>query len=100
MMRKKVAFHLDSRYTAMIENAFYYSNPPEIKKEKAKVRPVLHDYIRKLLYKDLSKITTEKVLRQIRKLNWDDKSIIEYVVKCLTNIHNVRYNSIHCVANL
>jgi hypothetical protein len=27
-----------------------------------KVRPPMHEYIRKLLYKDLSKTTTEKVI--------------------------------------
>lgn len=30
MMRKKSVMPLDSRYTTMIENAFYYCNPPEI----------------------------------------------------------------------
>lgn len=30
MMRKKSVMSLDSRYTTMIENAFYYCNPPEI----------------------------------------------------------------------
>ena len=61
MMRKKAALHLDSRYATMIENAYYYSNPPEAKLETRKERPPMHEYIRKLLYKDLSKITTEKV---------------------------------------
>ena len=60
-MRKKAAMHFDQRYMTMIENAYYYSNPPEVKKEAVKVRPPLHEYIRKLLYKDLNKITTEKV---------------------------------------
>lgn len=61
MMRKKSALHLDSRYTTMIENAFYYSNPPEVKVEARQERPPMHQYIRKLLYKDLNKITVEKV---------------------------------------
>ncbi len=61
MMRKKAALHLDSRYTTMIENAYFYSNPPEYQQVARKVRPPMHEYIRKLLYKDLSKVTTEKV---------------------------------------
>lgn len=60
-MRKKAALHLDSRYTTMIENAYYYSNPPEVPQMVKKIRPPIHEYIRKLLYKDLSKVTTEKV---------------------------------------
>lgn len=100
MMRKKAALHLDSRYTTMIENAFYYSNPPDVPQTTRKVRPPLHEYIRKLLYKDLSKVTTEKVLRQMRKLNWDDHEIAFYATKSLIAVWNVRYNSIHCAANL
>ena len=74
-MRNKTALHLDSRYATMIENAYYYSNPPESRNEGRKERPPIHEYIRKLLYKDLSKVTTEKVLRQIRKLDWDDAEV-------------------------
>ena len=61
MMRKKAAQHLDVRYTTMIENAYYYSNPPEGKKEAVAERPPMHQYIRRLLYKDLSKVNVEKV---------------------------------------
>ncbi len=61
MMRKRAALHLDGRYNTMIENAFYYCNPPEVKGEVRRERPPMHQYIRKILYKDLSKITTEKV---------------------------------------
>ena len=75
-MRKKTALHLDVRYATMIENAFFYSNPPESRSETKLQRPPMHEYIRKLLYKDLSKTTIEKVLRQIRKLSWDDTEVI------------------------
>jgi len=60
-MRKKSALHLDSRYNTMIENAFYYCNPPEYKREEVRQRPPQHQYIRKLLYRDLNKVSTEKV---------------------------------------
>uniref|UniRef100_A0A3P8Y6Q1 MIF4G domain-containing protein n=1 Tax=Esox lucius TaxID=8010 RepID=A0A3P8Y6Q1_ESOLU len=61
MMRKKQAQHLDARYVTMVENAYYYCNPPPMEKTVRKKRPPLQEYIRKLLYKDLSKVTTEKV---------------------------------------
>lgn len=61
MMRKKQAMHLDARYVTMVENAYYYCNPPPAEKTVKKKRPPLQEYIRKLLYKDLSKVTTEKV---------------------------------------
>lgn len=60
-MRKKSALMMDSRYATMIENAYYYSNPPDTPQVVRKERPPMHEYIRKLLYKDLSKVTTEKV---------------------------------------
>ncbi|XP_078530285.1 regulator of nonsense transcripts 2 isoform X4 [Lissotriton helveticus] len=100
MMRKKQAMHLDARYVTMVENAYYYCNPPPAEKTVRKKRPPLQEYIRKLLYKDLSKVTTEKVLRQMRKLSWHDPEVKDYVICCMINIWNVKYNSIHCVANL
>ncbi|KAK3753991.1 hypothetical protein QZH41_009266, partial [Actinostola sp. cb2023] len=100
MMRKKTVQNLDSRHLSLIDNAFYYCNPPERQKYVAKERPPIHEYIRKLLYKDLSKTTTEKVLRQMRKLPWDTTEIALYAIKCLIRVWNVKYNSIHCAANL
>ncbi|XP_036376152.1 regulator of nonsense transcripts 2-like isoform X1 [Megalops cyprinoides] len=100
MMRKKQAMHLDARYVTMVENAYYYCNPPPVEKAVRKKRPPMQEYIRKLLYKDLSKVTTEKVLRQMRKLPWQDVEVKNYLICCMVNIWNVKYNSIHCVANL
>ncbi|KAK7102854.1 regulator of nonsense transcripts 2-like [Littorina saxatilis] len=100
MMRKKTALSLDSRYETMIENAYFYSNPPDAALTARIERPPMHNYIRRLLYKDLSKVTTEKVLRQMRKLDWDDPEIAFYATKCLTAVWNIRFNSVHCAANL
>nr|XP_033814193.1 regulator of nonsense transcripts 2 [Geotrypetes seraphini]XP_033814194.1 regulator of nonsense transcripts 2 [Geotrypetes seraphini] len=100
MMRKKQAMHLDARYVTMVENAYYYCNPPPAEKTVRKKRPPQQEYIRKVLYKDLSKVTTEKVLRQMRKLPWQEPEVKDYVICCMINIWNVKYNSIHCVANL
>lgn len=100
MMRKKSVLPLDSRYTTMIENAFYYCNPPETAPTVLVERPPMHEYIRKLLYKDLTKTTTEKILRQMRKLDWEDPEVAAYATKCLTAIWNVKYYNIRCVANL
>lgn len=60
-MRKKQATSMDGRYSIMIENAFYYCNPPENKQAETKVRSPIHEYIKKLLYKDLNKLNVEKV---------------------------------------
>nr|XP_054752267.1 regulator of nonsense transcripts 2-like [Lytechinus pictus] len=100
MMRKKSKMHLNERHSTMIENAFFYCNPPEVLKVERKVRPPMHEYIRKLLYKDLSKVSVEKVLKQMRKLPWDNQQIKQYAVKCLSSVWNLKYNNLHCLANL
>ncbi|UYV64261.1 UPF2 [Cordylochernes scorpioides] len=100
MMRKKMVRALDSRYITMIENAFYYCNPPDAPAATKVERPPLHEYIRKLLYKDLTKNNTEKILKQMRKLDWEDPEVSSYATKCLTAIWNVKYYNIRCVANL
>jgi regulator of nonsense transcripts 2 len=61
LMRKKKALQLDSRYSIMIENAFYYCNPPENRQVEKKIRSPIHEYVKKLLYKDLNKLCVEKV---------------------------------------
>lgn len=78
MMRKKQAQHLDARYVTMVENAYYYCNPPPMEKTVKKKRPPLQEYIRKLLYKDLSKVTTEKV-QETRLLERDRLCIVIHV---------------------
>ena len=61
MVRKKRVQHLDGRQKSLVENALYYANPPEQPQIVHQSRPPLVEYVMKLLYKDLSKHTTEKV---------------------------------------
>lgn len=60
----------------------------------------MQEYIRKLLYHDLVKTNIDKILRQIRKLNWDDPEISSYTIKCFIAIWNVKFYNVRCVANL
>nr|CAD7392054.1 unnamed protein product [Timema cristinae] len=100
MMRKKSVTALDSRYVTMIENAYYHVNPPELAPYVKKERPPMHEFIRKILYQDLTKPNTDKVLRLMRKLEWDNEELASYAVKCLTFAFNVKYYNIRCLANL
>lgn len=100
MMRKKSALTMDTRYVTMIENAFFFVNPPEGGTVRVKERPPIHSFIRKILYQDLSKPTTDKVFRLIRRLNWEDKDLACYTIKCLTAAWNVKYYNIRCLASL
>ncbi|XP_012145695.1 UPF2 regulator of nonsense mediated mRNA decay isoform X2 [Megachile rotundata] len=101
MMRKKAVTALDSRYVTIIENAYYFVNPPESTGGVSrKDRPPIHEFIRKLLYQDLSKTNTDKVLKWMRKLDWEDESVSSYAIKCLTAAYNVKYLNIRCVGSL
>ncbi|KAJ8982488.1 hypothetical protein NQ317_019272 [Molorchus minor] len=82
MMRKKSVMALDSRYVTQIENAYYYVNPPE------------------LLYQDLQKNNTDKIMRLMRKLDWNNINLSNYAIKCLMGAHNLKYFNIRCLANL
>lgn len=70
-MRKKSALAMDIRYVTMIENAFFFVNPPEGGALRVKERPPIHSFIRKILYQDLSKPTTDKV--------WKDEGSLMYI---------------------
>lgn len=65
-----------------------------------KERPVMHQFIRKLLYQDLHKNNTDKIMRLMRKLDWAKEEISNYTIKCLTGAHNVKYFNIRCLASL
>ncbi len=77
-MRKKIAMSLDARHAMMIENAFYVVNPPEVQASTRESLPPMHEYIQKLLFHDLSKTNTEKVMHYQIPL-----SFINRIVPCL-----------------
>ena len=61
MIRKKQVQHLDARQVRLVENALYYANPPDRPRITHERAPPMLEYIRKLLYKELTKVNTEKV---------------------------------------
>jgi len=101
MMRKKSVMALDSRYVTMVENAYYHVDPPELGPGQMQEElPPLFEYIRKILHQDLTKQTTDKILRHVRKLNWKDPETSDFAIKTLTQVWNVKYLNIGCLASL
>ncbi|XP_038978276.1 regulator of nonsense transcripts UPF2-like [Phoenix dactylifera] len=98
MMRLKNVKNLDPRHSTLVENAYYLCKPPERSARVSKVRPPLHQYIRKLLFSDLDKSTVEHVLRQLRKLPWAECE--PYILKCFLKVHKGKYNHVHLIALL
>jgi regulator of nonsense transcripts 2 len=98
LVRKKSIGNFDSKYVFMIENAIYATNPPNITVSKPKKeRPPLEQFIRKLMYQDLRRSTTEQILKVLRKLNWDEPSIRLVLQKVFCKIWKVKYSNIHLV---
>ena len=86
MMNFKKAKKLDPYAENMIANAFFQCKPPERKARQQKEYPPMYQYVRKLLFKDLKDDTTEKVLKILRRLPWQEKETEEYVFKCCTKV--------------
>ena len=63
-------------------------------------KPVMHLYIEHLIYKELTKSNTSKVLIKLRKLDWNDLEISSYTIKCLASVWNMKYYNIVYLAQL
>ncbi|CAI0411623.1 unnamed protein product [Linum tenue] len=98
LMRLKNVKNLDPRHSTLVENAYYLCKPPERSARVSKIRPPLHQYIRKLLFSDLDKSSIERVLRQLRKLPWSECE--DYLLKCFLKVHRGKYGQIHLIASL
>src|SRR3982751_2403875 len=84
----------------MIENAYYQCRPPtQQAAAPKKVRPPVHEYIRKSLFVDLTPYSTEQILKRLRKLSWDADTEL-YVLKCLVNVPMAKYGSIGSMASV
>uniref|UniRef100_A0A0A9CYX7 MIF4G domain-containing protein n=1 Tax=Arundo donax TaxID=35708 RepID=A0A0A9CYX7_ARUDO len=98
MRRLKNVKNLDPHHSTLVENSYYLCKPPERSSRVSKVRPPLHQYIRRLLFSDLDKSTVQHVLRQLRKLPWAECE--QYLVKCFLKVHKGKYSHVHLIALL
>lgn len=101
MMRLKKAMTLDTRHATQIENCYYLVKPPENgAKIKRKMRTPMQQYIRFLIFQELHKGNVEKIVKYLRRLDWEDPAIAEYVVRCLTKAYNFRWHLIRPLADV
>ncbi|KAM0923815.1 hypothetical protein ACQ4PT_005325 [Festuca glaucescens] len=98
LRRLKNVKNLDPHHSTLVDNAYYLCKPPERSARVSKVRPPLHQYIRKLLFSDLDKASVQHVLRQLRKLPWAECE--QYLVKCFLKVHKGKYSQVHLIALL
>ncbi|KAI8539857.1 hypothetical protein RHMOL_Rhmol09G0215800 [Rhododendron molle] len=98
LMRLKNTKNLDPHHITIVENAYYSCKPPKRSTRVPKVRPPLHQYIRKLLFSDLDKSSTDHVLQQLHRLPWSECE--SYLLKCFMKVHKGKYGQIHLIASL
>jgi len=75
LQRKKSVQHIGQAEKMLIENAVYYVDPPQRPAIQQKERTPMELFIRKLIYGDLTKRNYSKILRQIRRLHWEEKEV-------------------------
>jgi len=100
MMRKNSASTLGAHQHIMIENAYYFVNPPEQQITIQKERTVEELYARELLFVELNKRSLPRVVKTLRAFHWDEPAIWNMLLKLFSRIWNVRYSCIRYFADL
>ncbi|KAK3352352.1 armadillo-type protein [Lasiosphaeria hispida] len=100
LQRKKSVQHIGQAEKMLIENAVYYVDPPQRPAIQQKERTPMELFIRKLIYGDLTKRNYSKILRQIRRLHWEEKEVVDILHKVFSKPGKVKYGNIHLLAIL
>ncbi|KAI0401233.1 MIF4G domain-containing protein [Xylaria palmicola] len=100
LQRKKSVQHIGQPERMLIENAIYYVDPPERASIQQKERTPTELFIRKLIYVDMTKRNYTKILKQVRRLHWEEPDVVAILAKIFTRPAKVKYGSIHILAIL
>ncbi|KAG9244471.1 armadillo-type protein [Calycina marina] len=100
LKRKKSAKHLGQQERMLIENAVYYVDPPVRAAIQQKERTPVDLYIRQLIYMDMHNRNYPKILKQIRRLHWEESEIVTTLEKVFSKPEKVKYGNIHLLATL
>lgn len=76
LKRKKSVQHIGQQERMLIENAVYYVDPPLRAAIQQKERTPVELFIRKLVYLDMSSRNYTKILKQIRRLHWEEREVM------------------------
>lgn len=98
VQRKKGTQHLGQQERMLLENALYYVNPPERAAIEQKERTPIDLFVRKLIYEDLTKRNFDKIVKQIRKLHWEEDEVVNILRKIFTKPGKIKYSNIHLLA--
>lgn len=100
LQRKKSVQHIGQPERMLIDNAVYYVDPPERPAIEQKERTPMELFIRKLIYVDMTKRNYSKILKQIRRLHWEESEVVSILEKVFSKPGKVKYGSIHLLGIL
>ncbi|KAF7376231.1 Nonsense-mediated mRNA decay factor [Mycena sanguinolenta] len=100
MRRKQSMQHFDQRQLLLLENAYYQCNPPERAPRQEKERAPIELFIRHLIYDVLAKKTIDKVLKLIRKMDWEQEDARRMLHKFFTKPWKIKFSNISLLAML
>ena len=75
LKRKKSVQHIGQQERMLIENAVYYVDPPVRAAIQQKERTPIDLFIRKLIYYDMNNRNYARILKQIRRLHWEEVEV-------------------------
>lgn len=100
LKRKKTNQHIGQQERMLIENAVYYVDPPVRAAIQQKERTPIDLFVRKLVYLDMHSKNWEMVLKQIRRLHWEEREVVTILEKIFSKPGKVKFGSIHLLALL
>jgi regulator of nonsense transcripts 2 len=84
LKRKKSVQHIGQQERMLIENAVYYVDPPVRAAIQQKERTPIDLFIRKIIYLDMNNRNYTRILKQIRRLHWEETEVRRYWKYCYT----------------
>ncbi|KAF5621260.1 regulator of nonsense transcripts 2 [Fusarium sp. NRRL 52700] len=100
LQRKKSVQHIGQPERMLIDNAVYYVDPPERLAIEQKERTPMELFVRKLIYVDMTKRNYSKILKQIRRLHWEETEVVAILEKVFSKPGKVKYGSVHLLGIL
>ncbi|PHH59009.1 hypothetical protein CDD81_3946 [Ophiocordyceps australis] len=100
LQRKKSVQHIGQPERMLIDNAVYYVDPPERPAIEQKERTPIDIFIRKLIYSDLNKRNYSKILKQLRRLHWEEADVVAILERIFSKPGKVKYGNIQLLAIL
>lgn len=98
LQRKKSVQHLGQTERMLIENAIYYVDPPERPAVQVKERTPMELFIRKLVYVDMTKRNYSRILKQIRRLHWEEAEVVAILSKVFSKPEKMKYGNIYLLS--